>query len=201
MTPAAAPAVAAAMRTRMAATTTKSTTLQQIHHQAGWVFKVWDQSKSVSREEVPTPNAKFQRKLVLFKWVSTEDEHLNLVGMFVIFRGHHLKRMGDNVSISHKTHHISCGKNRSTHGSSARTVAVKRHAEEMTVRNNLPLSLGHTEGLPSAIQQFEKTSTTTKTTTTTTTTTTTEFAGTTTTTTNDVFVASDKEDKNEQQGD
>jgi hypothetical protein len=56
----------------------------------------------------------------------------------VICRGHCLKRMGDNVSISHKPHHIRCGKNRSTQGSSARTVAVNRHAEEMTARNNLP---------------------------------------------------------------
>jgi hypothetical protein len=108
----------------------------------------------------------------------------------VICRGHCLKRMGNNVSISHKPNHICCGKNRSTQGSSARMVAVNRHAEEMTARNNLPLSQGQTEGLPSVIQHFEKTSTTMRAT----------YFPTTTTTDNVVFVAPDKEDKNDQQG-
>jgi hypothetical protein len=101
-------------------------------------------------------------------------------------KSRYLRKTHHNVAISHKAHDIRCGSNRTTHGSSARTVAVNRYAKEMTARNNLPLSQGHTEGLPSVIQHFEKTTTTI----------TTKSAGTTTTTTtNDVYFASDKEEQ------
>jgi hypothetical protein len=60
----------------------------------------------------------------------------------------------------------------------------------------MSLSQGQTEGLPSVIQHFEKTSTTTKTRTTMRAT----CFPTTTTTDDVVFVAPDKEDKSDQQG-
>jgi hypothetical protein len=81
----------------------------------------------------------------------------------IVCRGHHLNRMGHSVSISHKPHDIRCGRNKSTRGSSLRTVQVNKFAKEMAAINTRSLSQGHTKGLPSVYQHFEKTRTTTTT--------------------------------------
>jgi hypothetical protein len=110
----------------------------------------------------------------------------------IVCRGYHLKAMGQSISIPHKSHHIRCGKNRSTLGSSARTVGVNKFAKDMVAINTRPLGQeGQMKGQPSVSQHFDKTTTTTTTTTT--------MTGTTTTTiTSDVLIASDKGDN--QQG-
>jgi hypothetical protein len=79
----------------------------------------------------------------------------------VVCRGHYLNKMGQHVSISHHAHHVRCSQNRSTRGTSARTVEVNKYAKDMMAHNTMPLSLGQTKGLPSVSQHFQKTTTTT----------------------------------------
>jgi hypothetical protein len=65
-----------------------------------------------------------------------------------------MKSMGECVSVSHRPHDIRCVKNKSTCGLSARTVCVDKHALNMTKINTMPLSKGHTKGLPSVARHF-----------------------------------------------
>jgi hypothetical protein len=102
----------------------------------------------------------------------------------IVCRGHHLNRMGQCVSISHKPHDSRCARNTSTRGSSSRTVEVNKFVKDMVAINTMPLSLGQTKGLPSVSQHFK-----------TTTTTTTRMAGVTTTTT--TTTGDDEGDKQE----
>jgi hypothetical protein len=93
-------------------------------------------------------------------------------------RSRHLRNMGYSVALSHKTHDVRCVKNRSTRGLSVFTVMVDKYSKKMATINTMPLSQGHTEGLPSVANHFGTSPTTT-----TTTTTRTSSTGTTATTT------------------
>ena len=108
-----------------------------------------------------------------------------------VCRGRHLQKFGYCVCITHRPHDIRCVKNRATRGLSEFTVIVDKYTKKMASINNMPLSKGHTEGLPSVAQHFGTCATTT-----TTTTTRRSRNGTTTT----MSIGSNKADKDDQQG-
>jgi hypothetical protein len=117
-------------------------------------------------------------------------------------RSVYMQKFGFNVSVSHKAHDIRCRKNRTTRGLSAFTVMVDKYSKKMTTINTMPLSRGHTEGLPSVAKHFGTSPTTITTTTTRTNSTgTTTTANTTSSATNTTTSTSSKEaDKDKRQG-
>jgi hypothetical protein len=77
----------------------------------------------------------------------------------IVCKGIYRKDMGECVVISHHAHDTRCVKNRETRGLSKMTVFVDKTSKNNVAINTMPLSKGHTEGLPSVAPHFAKNST------------------------------------------